>query len=192
MPGLGIGVSTPFSQPSNYQTVLNHRFRDEAPYDPSKQTKMKCPYCGVWARKGRTCSLCGTQVPGAPPPQRMEQSRARSPAAGSNGNSARRGGRTSGDIADAPMTTPGRTGKPHTPGRTHMSTSEGIPNMSPGSSFYSSRDPQRRVQSPGQTFRRTTTPLSHGPDQQVRKVKCSYCGIWVPVGKICSLCRTQA
>lgn len=188
MPGIGIGVSTPFSQPSNYQTVLNHRYRDETPYDPSKQLKIKCPYCGVWARKGRECSLCGTAVPGHAP-----QQRSKSPSATSSSRQGHSASRQR--PLDHTTSTPGRTGKPTTPKRT--STWEAsIPAMSPGSSYYASREqlgqPQRGAQSPGQSFRSTTTPLRHGPDQQVRKVKCSYCGIWVPAGKICSLCRTQS
>lgn len=35
-----------------------HKFREEEPFDPSKQTKIKCQFCGCWAKKGVPCTLC--------------------------------------------------------------------------------------------------------------------------------------
>ncbi|CUG91044.1 Hypothetical protein, putative [Bodo saltans] len=186
MPGIGIGISTPFSQPSNYQTVLNHRFRDETPYDPSKQLKIKCPYCGVWARKGRDCTLCGTKVPGASSLHRQERPRSRSPGA-SRRDHTRIDIQSKAD-ASASATTPGRVARPTTP-RNTSTWDASIPSMSPGASYYSANRESSPTRRP---YTRDETPLRHGPDQQVRKVKCSYCGIWVPVGKMCALCRTQA
>jgi hypothetical protein len=61
---LGVGVSTPFSQPCNYHTALNHCFRDESSYKVSAQARMKCPYCGVWGLRGMNCKLCHTVIPG--------------------------------------------------------------------------------------------------------------------------------
>jgi hypothetical protein len=60
MPSLGVGRSTPFSQPSNHHTIYNHCFRETSSYDVSRQSKVKCSYCGVWATKGTYCNLCGT------------------------------------------------------------------------------------------------------------------------------------
>lgn len=192
MPGIGIGVSTPFSQPSNYQTVLNHRFRDETPFDPSKQLKMKCPYCGVWAKKGRECSLCGTRVPGGPPPQRMERARSKSPATSRREPRPSVSRQTHFDTSGGPAVTPNsRSGRamerPSTPRNGGSSWEASIHAMSPGPSYNSV---ERNAQAP--LLQSGTTPLRHGPDQHVRKVKCSYCGIWVPVGKYCTLCRTLA
>lgn len=191
MPGLGVGHATQFSQNSDYRTVLNHRFREASAYDPLKQTKVKCPYCGVWARKGYQCTLCGTKIAGQPPQLMLQQrSRSRSPAAGSSRNmTSRAAGVAShtsrGAFADGSTT-------PRTPGRQ-------------GSSFKAA-DPWQQAppQTPPASFRRdpiqSATPSmlrgapSHTPQQQatLKKVKCSYCGVWVQVGKICTLCRTQA
>jgi len=43
-----------------HKTALNHKHRDELPYDPSLQTKVKCRNCGCWAPKCGRCGLCGT------------------------------------------------------------------------------------------------------------------------------------
>eukprot|EP01065_Artemidia_motanka_P003724 TRINITY_DN11774_c0_g1_i1.p1 TRINITY_DN11774_c0_g1~~TRINITY_DN11774_c0_g1_i1.p1 ORF type:complete len:239 (+),score=61.67 TRINITY_DN11774_c0_g1_i1:72-719(+) len=42
-----------------HRTALNHKHRDEVPYDPSRQTKIKCSSCGCWAPKCGRCVLCG-------------------------------------------------------------------------------------------------------------------------------------
>ena len=55
---LGIGGATPFSQGSNHQTAANHQIRDNAAYDHTKQTKVKCTSCGMWASKGSNCTFC--------------------------------------------------------------------------------------------------------------------------------------
>ena len=55
---LGIGGATPFSQPSNHQTAANHTIRDTSSYDHTKQTKVKCTSCGMWAQKGGDCKFC--------------------------------------------------------------------------------------------------------------------------------------
>eukprot|EP00754_Rhynchopus_humris_P050923 Rhum_TRINITY_DN9231_c0_g4::Rhum_TRINITY_DN9231_c0_g4_i2::g.32512::m.32512 len=55
---LGIGGATPFSQPSNHQTAANHTIRDTSSYDHTKQTKVKCTSCGMWAQKGGECKFC--------------------------------------------------------------------------------------------------------------------------------------
>jgi hypothetical protein len=55
---LGIHGATPFFMKSNHQTAFNHAFRDESPYEPAKQTKIKCTFCGCWARKGFPCYHC--------------------------------------------------------------------------------------------------------------------------------------
>lgn len=237
MPGLSIGNFTPFSQASNYHTVLNHRFREESAYDPAKQVKIKCPYCGIWAKKGSTCSLCGTRVPGNPPsqltsssslpakrhsaasddarhtePSRSARARSKSPASG--------GGRST------PVTTRQQyevsgSHTSHTPSR--LSFHQGLSYQTP----TTARGDQRRFGSPGVSL---STNVPHNSRQvhydalhddpylsqygsenhrnsqssgaavearrvselSARKVKCSYCGIWVQTGKMCTLCRTPA
>ena len=42
------------------QTAKGHKFREESAYEPSRQTKMKCSYCGCWAPKNAPCGLCKT------------------------------------------------------------------------------------------------------------------------------------
>ena len=69
---LGVNGATPFYMKSNHQTAFNHSFRDESSYDPSKQTKVKCAFCGCWAKKGHPCYQCkrspsGAMVNRAPP-----------------------------------------------------------------------------------------------------------------------------
>ena len=61
---LGVGGGTVFAQHSNYPTARNASFRSESPYDARRQSKVKCPGCGVWAAKGGQCTLCATAVPG--------------------------------------------------------------------------------------------------------------------------------
>jgi hypothetical protein len=56
--GLGIGGATPFHMSSNHQTAFNHSFRDTVGYDPSKQVRVKCWFCGCWAKKGKLCYHC--------------------------------------------------------------------------------------------------------------------------------------
>lgn len=55
---LGVGGSTPFAMATNHPTAYNHSFRDTVGYDPKKQSRMKCTYCGCWARKGELCYQC--------------------------------------------------------------------------------------------------------------------------------------
>eukprot|EP01064_Diplonema_japonicum_P023820 TRINITY_DN34255_c0_g1_i1.p1 TRINITY_DN34255_c0_g1~~TRINITY_DN34255_c0_g1_i1.p1 ORF type:complete len:134 (+),score=21.77 TRINITY_DN34255_c0_g1_i1:59-460(+) len=55
---MGIGGATPFQQNSNHQTAANHRIRDTQAYDHTKQTKVKCTSCGMWATKGSNCNFC--------------------------------------------------------------------------------------------------------------------------------------
>ncbi len=66
---MSVGGATPFAQPSLYQTAANHSFRDESAYSAAKcQTKMKCPQCGIWAKRGSDCALCGCIIPAAKKP----------------------------------------------------------------------------------------------------------------------------
>jgi hypothetical protein len=147
MPRLGVGRNTPFAQNSNYHTIYNHCFRDESGYDPSKQVKVKCAYCGVWVRKGCCCGLCGTAAPGYSP----AAARPRSPASRS---------------------------APH--------RFEGQTNTSRGAAHLSAM----AARSATPTLKGNGAHLSE--DRPSRKVKCSYCGIWVECGKICALCRTPS
>eukprot|EP01061_Rhynchopus_euleeides_P007377 TRINITY_DN1640_c1_g3_i2.p1 TRINITY_DN1640_c1_g3~~TRINITY_DN1640_c1_g3_i2.p1 ORF type:complete len:137 (+),score=43.95 TRINITY_DN1640_c1_g3_i2:167-577(+) len=55
---LGVGGATVFSQGSNHQTAHNHQIRDTQAYDHTKQTKVKCTSCGMWAVKGANCGFC--------------------------------------------------------------------------------------------------------------------------------------
>lgn len=59
---LGIGGATPYSMKSNHQTAYNHSFRDTTGYDPAKNNKVKCSFCGCWAKKGSTCYQCKRPV----------------------------------------------------------------------------------------------------------------------------------
>ncbi|KAJ9442792.1 hypothetical protein DIPPA_24048 [Diplonema papillatum] len=61
---LGIGGATPYSQASNHQTAANHTHRDVQKYDHTKQTKVKCTSCGMWAPKGGACTFCKQPPPG--------------------------------------------------------------------------------------------------------------------------------
>jgi hypothetical protein len=62
---LGVGVATPFAQPSNHQTAFNHGFRRVSAYNAAEcNARKKCSSCGVWARVGIPCSLCGGLVKG--------------------------------------------------------------------------------------------------------------------------------
>eukprot|EP00758_Cryptobia_borreli_P010787 Tbor_TRINITY_DN5601_c1_g1::TRINITY_DN5601_c1_g1_i3::g.9437::m.9437 len=69
MPGLGVGGATPFGMGSNHQTAHNHNFRDAVPFDPAKQTRVKCTYCGCWATRGKDCSQCKRPAPAAKVPR---------------------------------------------------------------------------------------------------------------------------
>lgn len=55
---LSVGGATPFPMPSLHQTVGNHAFRDAAKYDPAKQIRVKCTFCGCWATRGEICKQC--------------------------------------------------------------------------------------------------------------------------------------
>jgi hypothetical protein len=55
---LGIGGATPFAMKSNHQTAHNHSFRDTSGYDPAKNNKVKCSFCGCWAKKASICYQC--------------------------------------------------------------------------------------------------------------------------------------
>ncbi|ORC90714.1 uncharacterized protein TM35_000071380 [Trypanosoma theileri] len=55
---------------SNYPTAHNHCFRSVSSYDAQSHTKRKCSTCGVWGKKGGTCTLCGDTIP-APRPHHV-------------------------------------------------------------------------------------------------------------------------
>lgn len=59
---LGIGGATPYAMPSNHQTAHNHSFRDTSGYDPAKNNKIKCSFCGCWSKKASICYLCKRPV----------------------------------------------------------------------------------------------------------------------------------
>lgn len=86
---LGVGGATPFAMKSNHQTAYNHSFRDCSGYDPSRQTKIKCSFCGCWAKKGSVCYQCKRPVgtgtarvapQAAPPPPKVTTPRSGTPA----------------------------------------------------------------------------------------------------------------
>lgn len=65
---LGVGGATPFAMASNHPTATNHAFRDVKKFEPAKQTRIKCTFCGCWATRGEDCKQC--RRPTAPVRQR--------------------------------------------------------------------------------------------------------------------------
>lgn len=187
MVGLGIGRNTPFSQGSDYHTAFNHKYREESGFDPSKQVKVKCSYCGIWARKGAPCSLCGTRAPGG----QLELRRSRSPSMTTS------------------TATPSKSFQSSN-ARSILATISNNTAAPPASTLRRAQSPSLHVDPTATSRQRPVTPVRTTPVEQTvnsmraipkrsaddvtftKKVKCSYCGIWVNVGKMCTLCRTQA
>ncbi|KAG5472562.1 hypothetical protein LSCM1_03966 [Leishmania martiniquensis] len=59
----------PQPQTSNYPTVHNISFRSSLLSTPltKRNTKLKCPSCGVWGEKGTVCNVCRSAIPGPRP-----------------------------------------------------------------------------------------------------------------------------
>ncbi|KAG5473336.1 hypothetical protein CUR178_03256 [Leishmania enriettii] len=59
----------PQAQASNYPTAHNISFRPSSLSTPStrRNTKLKCPSCGVWGEKGTVCKVCRSAIPGPRP-----------------------------------------------------------------------------------------------------------------------------
>lgn len=196
MPGLSIGHSTPFAQSSNYHTVLNHRFREESAYDAAKQVKIKCPYCGIWARKGGVCSLCGTRIPGGPaarfqPPSNPQPTTPGRAAA--NTTTVRTPGRFGSGESSSWGEIPANTMRSRTPpasARNDNQPRDMRRPMSPSTTHHVNYATRSRSKSPPASLTAKRGSLDGGI--AARKVKCSYCGIWVQSGRLCTLCRTPA
>lgn len=56
----------PQTQSSNYPTVHNISFRPSPLSQAStrRNTKLKCPSCGVWGEKSTVCKVCRSAIPG--------------------------------------------------------------------------------------------------------------------------------
>jgi hypothetical protein len=187
--GLGIGGATPFHMRSNHQTAFNHSFRDTAPYNPI-QPRVKCAFCGVWARKGTACYLCRRFVKGLPAPR--DNSVKVKPSS----------------ISTTPQRTPlsrnaTNTGRPTSH---HYDPSAGPGTGAGGSYVAAAAAQQPRASSSSAAaaaFGRSSTATSASgvrarstsesrapPAVANEKIKCKSCGCWAYKGKPCSLCRT--
>lgn len=170
MPALGVGGATPFAMRSNHATAFNHSFRDVAAYDPLKQVRVKCPSCGVWARRGAQCYLCRRPVGGYAAPRR---------------NNVRVG---DGSVSERPSTASMRRSSSHTSeGHQHATT--------PRATSQPRSSAPRPTSARPSTARGTSTSSGSHPTAAAAahsKVKCKSCGCWVTKGKACYLCRTVA
>lgn len=56
----------PQAQTSNYPTVHNIYFRSSplSTLSTRRNTKLKCPSCGVWGEKSTVCKVCLSTIPG--------------------------------------------------------------------------------------------------------------------------------
>jgi hypothetical protein len=197
MPVLGVGGATPFHMKTNHPTALNHAFRDEVPYDPRIQTKMKCNYCGCWTTKGKPCYFChlrGTTKPMLPPRDNSvsvvpAEARSRPVTARGMSPSTQQDARASSVRGNAAPQTEGNPAS-NTP-RTARMTSP----MRPLSADISSRLVLNGSQVKGGPTQYTNALIHKFRDEssyipsQNTKIKCKSCGCWVTRGKPCSLCR---
>jgi hypothetical protein len=163
---LGIGGATPFQMRSNHQTAFNHSFRDTAPFNPV-QSRVKCGFCGVWARKGGPCYLCRRFVKGLPAPR--DNSVKVAPSESTIFHMSRSSYRD--PMASAAVN----------------STS----NTTLAAASADSRFGRSATASGSRGARASSKENSSATAQQVHeKIKCKSCGCWATKGKPCSLCRT--
>lgn len=215
---LGVGGCTPYSQDSNYATTRNYAFRDEEPYCPSAQTKMKCPGCGIWAAKGKRCTLCATLIPGG----QVRRERSKSPTISSRASSSRSTSISSSATNQAQVSLKSKTTRQPLgslsanvwPGQEperdlrqcdHAVFSDTIGSFAATPLFRTAAVPMRRQldhhqfpheQQPSPIValhkQRLATQRTLNTPESVEKVKCGYCGLWVKRGNCCALCRTKA
>lgn len=171
---LGIGGATPFAMPSNHPTAFNHSFRDESSYRPELQVRMKCHFCGVWARKGHDCYLCHRPVgghTGAP----------MSPRTGTSFTHA-----TMSYQAPSPQQQRSRSREARPTSALHVRSS---------SSNSRAQQPLRGTtprQYPNDNANtHSFRDISPFEAQNNMKVKCRSCGCWAIRAKPCSLCHTR-
>mmetsp|Transcript_12844 Transcript_12844/g.39906 ORF Transcript_12844/g.39906 Transcript_12844/m.39906 type:complete len:189 (-) Transcript_12844:287-853(-) len=179
MPTLGIGQSTPYHMGTDHPTALNHCFRDTAPYNPAAQARIKCPFCGVWAKRGENCYLCRRFVKGIPAARdnsvRISVGR-RTPTNNSlaSGRSVSAGGGGGGSYAAQHEIS--------------MNSARGR-HVDPSAPRDNRAAAVRRSVSRG----RQPEPLPGAEAEAAKpapKVKCRSCGCWVELAKPCRLCRT--
>ena len=169
---LGVGSSTVFHMASNHQTAFHHSFRNESAYNPRLQTRVKCPSCGVWVRKGTQCKVCKETI--APPTSRAWTTKDTPRRVSSPERSAVTPRRT----AESPPVASHGTSTTPRPTTPRSATPR---NATPRSSHRPSY-----TNASGHSFRDTS---SYAPTAN-SKLKCHGCGCWVTKGKACGVCKT--
>lgn len=170
---LGVGGATPFASKSNHQTALNHCFRETSGFDPSKQTKVKCSFCGCWARRGQLCYQCKRPAGGGASSTCFSSL----PSASSRPMTPR---------ATASAVPPPRANStiPNNAVATDHSINTPRPSTAANhSALHTSRVPDNASQ---HKFRETS---SYDPSARLR-VKCTFCGCWASRGQHCYFCKT--
>ena len=193
---LGIGGATAFSMASNHQTAGNHAFRDEVKFDPSKQTRVKCTSCGVWANRGDNCPLC--KRPTAAPIQRRNNNVKVEPAP--NTVPAPRRSSSSSIAQGATGATPPKKAKDEgapsastssstAPRRTSTTAAAAAASSPSDAKKASSKDGSSHPDDSHNALKhKFRDEVKYDPAQQT-KIKCSKCGCWAYKGVPCKLCK---
>ena len=192
---LGVGRFTQYCQASNYGTIYNHSYRDPVPYNASKQIKMKCPSCGVWARKGAPCNLCSAFIPSVKPRAVSPNASLRDPRTALSRTAIHKvpAARRPQELDVLPVSFNSNAATTPIARRTLTHPSLQTPrNNYPVSVPSSSAIAQRTspFMATASTSKKNKEREPTHAEQGCVKVQCRYCGLWVVQGRYCSLCRT--
>ncbi|CAD2220477.1 hypothetical protein ADEAN_000799900 [Angomonas deanei] len=156
--------SSSIKSPSKYTNANGHQFRDVGPYEPSKNDRIKCKFCGCWAKKGKACYQCHRTADGTlvKPKKRASTSQ------------------------------PHTEEQEHEPSDEEVEESSvqvtSTADEAEGRRSSSIKSPSKYTNANGHQFRDV------GPYEPSKndRIKCKFCGCWAKKGKACYQCHRTA